>query len=97
MVGVLSSLATATDENAKVRFWAAIGVLKLTGGAVDDPRIIVDGLRGYQDDSLNPTAQEDAWDHKEAGLKAAVAHGKGEAVGAVAREMLRKMVGQSGG
>ena len=46
-VDALMPVAVDAADDGGVRLWAALGVLKLTKGAIDDPHIITVGLRGY--------------------------------------------------
>ena len=81
------------SDNNRVRFWVALHLLKLTDGAVEDPRIVTVGLYGYDDPRATINEMGDARERMEEELKRVVSNGKSEAVRAAAREMLRTKCG----
>ena len=95
-VALLSPVALATKDNARVRFWAAIEVIRAKGGAIDDPNILVEGLRGYEDPNATRTEVGEAVEQLKNVLEMVVSRGGNEAVRAAARERLRARFGKNG-
>ena len=72
------------EETGPVRFWAAIGAVRLREGAVDDVRI-VEAIQNY---SLDPDGLEMHKDTKEESLRSVAEHGSNGAVRAAARKAM---------
>jgi HEAT repeat protein len=89
VVPLLMQVAKSESENLEVRFWAAWGVVKLTGGAVDDPGIIAPiGDHYASDDGVEMNVVQ-----KREALDLVAEHGKTKKVRIAARRIIGKKWG----
>jgi hypothetical protein len=86
---VLTQLAKSARDNDTVRFWAGVGVVTITDGAIEDVDILTP-INAYSHRSESEGAIRYRMGHREAALKKVVAHGKNEAARSKAAKMLAK-------
>jgi HEAT repeat protein len=86
---LLSPIALSDDENEVMRFWAAVGVVKLNDGSIDDVRIVDEGLKRYGAGGVRYEFLDLRVKAAEEALQMVVSRGKSAAVRDAASELLK--------
>lgn len=92
-VPLLSKIAGLSSENDRVRFWAAMSVIELADGAIDDPMILTPLRNGYVDLQMpeNLTEWADQVERTEQVLAKVGKRGRTPAVRAQASQLLAEL------